>query len=69
MLIKVLLGANIPKDVVVIDRSPGYAYFLFSSLDLTGQPFEMATRWSHVLSVVSCRMVFLASNRLTDNIK
>ena len=39
MLIKVLLGANIPKDVVVIYRPPGYAYFLFSSLDLTGQPF------------------------------
>ena len=41
MLIKVLLGANIPEDVVVIYRPPGYAYFLFSfsSLDLTGQPF------------------------------
>ncbi len=43
MFIKVLLGANILKDVVVIDRPPGYAYFLFSSLDLTGQPFEMVT--------------------------
>jgi hypothetical protein len=30
---------------------------------------EMVTKWSHVLSVVSCRIVLLASNHLTDDTK
>ena len=31
------------------------------------QVSQMVTKWSHVLNVVSCHIVLLASNHLTDN--
>ena len=58
---------NIPSDSERISKDQGCAGFGVwrgEQLDL-----YLVTKWSHVLSVVPCRIVLLVSNYLTDDTK
>ena len=70
MLIKVMTMSKRNGLMFLEEASTGGAVLVTKRSKWLGVIlYLMVTKWSHVLSVVLCRLVYLASNRLTDNIK